>query len=96
MDNARNPFGRMLMCHMIADTLEELHDMASRIGMRREWFQPGSTPHYDVCLSRRILAVKEGAIEVSQREIVAIIRRLRIGTPLVDPSSLRAQLAFAY
>nr|WP_299533364.1 DUF4031 domain-containing protein [uncultured Herbaspirillum sp.] len=45
--------------------------------MRREWFQPGSTPHYDVCLARRRLAIDFGAVEVKPRELVAIIKRLR-------------------
>lgn len=97
VDNARNAFGRMIMCHMIADTLEELHAMASGIGLKREWFQPGSTPHYDVCLGRRALAVKAGAIEVSRREIAEIIRRLRSG--MIEPYRQQlptGQLAFAY
>lgn len=95
VDNARNVFGRMIMCHMIADTLDELHAMASDIGMKREWFQPGSTPHYDVCVARRALAVKAGAIEVGRREIVEVIRRLRSGvTEIHIRQSLQEQLDF--
>lgn len=33
-------------CHMMADTLEELHAMAASIGMKRAWFQPLSSPHW--------------------------------------------------
>lgn len=77
VDDARNRLGRMVMCHMIADTLGELHAMADAIGMRRVWFQPKSFPHYDVSLGRRRGAVARGAVELSQRELVGVIRRLR-------------------
>lgn len=77
VDRARNRLGRMVMCHMIADTLDELHTMAAAIGMRRDWFQVASFPHYDVSLTRRARALKLGAVEVDRRELVRIMRRLR-------------------
>jgi hypothetical protein len=78
VDRARNRFGRMVMCHMLADTLDELHAMADRIGLRREWFQSkASTPHYDVSLEKRALAIRHGARDCSRAEIVEVIRRLR-------------------
>jgi hypothetical protein len=52
-------------CHLFADSLEELHDFAQKIGMKKEWFQDGRLPHYDLTLTRRKEAVKQGAIEVS-------------------------------
>lgn len=39
VDNMAAPFGRMLMCHMWADTLDELLAMADRIGVQRNWLQ---------------------------------------------------------
>lgn len=77
VDSERNKFGRMVMCHMFADTIAELHQMAENIGLRREWFQPFSFPHYDVSLSRRKLAVEAGAVEVTRREGYEIRKRLR-------------------
>ena len=78
VDSQRNPFRGMLMCHMLADTEAELHAMADRIGPRREWYQShASTPHYDVPLSRRRLAVEFGAVEIGRRETVVLIRRIR-------------------
>jgi hypothetical protein len=76
--NAR--FGRMVMCHMIADSFAELHAMADRIGVQRKWFQaapPASFPHYDIALSKKALAIEAGAIECDRNEIVGHMRRLR-------------------
>ena len=74
VDDVFIPYGRMKMCHMVADTEEELHEMADKIGMRREWFQNGSHPHYDVSKSRRKMAVENGAVEITIRELVAHFR----------------------
>lgn len=63
-------FGRMKMCHMTADSREELDAMADKIGVARKWIQhPGtSREHYDIATSKRTLAVKYGAIEETMRE----------------------------
>lgn len=70
VDDMRAPFGRLIMCHMVADDEAELHEMADRIGIARKWFQGD---HYDVCLSKRAAAVRFGAKEIESREIVSII-----------------------
>lgn len=77
VDQERNAFGRMVMCHMFGDTIAELHAMADRIGMNREWFQLFSFPHYDVALGKRTKALALGAIEVDRREGYEIRKRLR-------------------
>lgn len=69
VDNARIPYGRMIMSHMLADSLEELDSMANRIGISRRWRQRG---HYDICQSKRKLAISYGAKVVTQREIAKI------------------------
>lgn len=80
VDNGRIPYRGMLMAHMLADTTRELHAMASRIGLKREWFQNHGTPHYDICQSKRAAAIRAGAIIIGRRELVAMIRRLRSRT----------------
>ena len=76
VDDMRAPFGQMIMCHMTADTSNELHKMAQLIGVRRKWCQKEDTwkEHYDICLSKRKIAVESGAVETTQREIVKMIR----------------------
>ncbi len=68
-------FGRLKMSHLIADTDEELHALVDKIGVARRWFQgpPRHDPHYDIALSKRALAVKHGAVEVTLRELSAMV-----------------------
>jgi len=51
VDNARKPFRRMLMCHMIADTTEELLEMVDRIGVDQKHIQFAglAKEHFDIC-----------------------------------------------
>lgn len=52
-------------CHMTADTVEELHAMAGRLGLKREWFQNHhkrpELHHYDLTRNKRMLALRLGA-----------------------------------
>lgn len=74
VDDMRARVGRMIMCHMIADSEAELHGMADRIGVARRWYQGD---HYDICLASRAKAIAAGAIEITRREAVRILRRRR-------------------
>ena len=68
VDDMRAPFGRMVMCHMFADSADEL---LATIGVARKWIQhagDGDREHFDIALSKRALAVKNGAIEMTWRE----------------------------
>lgn len=60
VDAPRHRVGRMVMCHMLADSMEELLAMADRIGVARKWFQPVSHPHFDICKAMRAKAVAAG------------------------------------
>jgi Protein of unknown function (DUF4031) len=52
--------------HLQADSLEELHEFAARLGLRREWFQskPGrpENDHYDLGRMGRERALELGAV----------------------------------
>ena len=78
VDNMRANYGRMKMCHMIAESTDELLAMADRIGVDRKWIQKAGTrfEHFDIALSKRRLAVAAGAVEVTMMELGRIIRRL--------------------
>lgn len=84
VDDMKAPYRGMLMCHMLADSDEELHAMAARIGVARRWWQSPertSGSHYDICQSKRALAVAAGAIEITLRQAAAMnFRRRATGT----------------
>jgi hypothetical protein len=67
--------------HMQADSLEELHAMAERLGLRRSWFQskPGKPwhDHYDLTRSRREQAILLGATVLGWREMARRSRAVR-------------------
>lgn len=70
-------FRGMKMCHMIADSTEELLEMVDKIGVQRKWIQNAGTgrEHFDICLSKRKLAVGHGAKEVHFRELADMVKK---------------------
>lgn len=79
VDDARIQMGRMKMCHMLADTTDELLAMATKIGLSHRHLQASGEPneHFDVSVSYRAKAVREGAIEIDSRGLVKLIRKKR-------------------
>lgn len=74
VDNMQAGYGRMVMCHMIADTQAELFEMADKIGVQRKWVQDYNShrEHFDICQSKRRLAVRFGAKEITMRELATM------------------------
>jgi hypothetical protein len=71
---------------LTADTEDELHAFAARLGLQRNMFQPGApagspqvsvTGHYDVTEGERDRAVALGAQAITAREEAKRERRLR-------------------
>lgn len=79
VDDMKAKFRNMTMCHMMADTTEELLEMASKIGVQHKWIQDAGTPreHFDIAMSKRALALKAGAQEIDRNKLVEIIRAKR-------------------
>lgn len=70
----------VLSCHLFTDgPAEELHALAEKIGLKREWFQEArdGTPHYDLTVKMRVAAIRAGAEQVSVRKAVEIWRERR-------------------
>jgi len=70
---------RVNSCHLLADTVDELHVFAQEIGLRRSWYQgKGSRPHYDLVASKRVEAVLNGAVELNDHaSLRAFFKRTR-------------------
>lgn len=79
VDNERIAWRGKLWCHLVADSLEELHGFASRLGLKRGWFQDRTRyPHYDVTIQVRERALQLGALDGDRASVVSCSKRLRV------------------
>jgi len=98
VDNERIEWRGKLWCHLVADSLDELHVFALRIGLRRSWFQGrASFPHYDVTTEVRERALHAGAVASGKTQMLTAARKLKaemaasasqISTPVVSKQTL--------
>lgn len=72
----KKPNGKVLYCHMIADTLVELHEFATKIEISSAWFHSGRFKHYDLNPVNRLAAVDAGAVEITSKEMVTLLKKL--------------------
>jgi len=77
VDDARHIYGRMIMSHMTATNEQELHDMVDKIGISRTHFQNINKPHYDICQSKKRLAIRHGAIQIPVAQLIFKARMLK-------------------
>jgi hypothetical protein len=73
VDDARIRWRGRLWSQLVADTPDELHTAAARLGLRREWAQDkGRTLHYDLPEELRARAIASGvATPITWRELVS-------------------------
>lgn len=89
VDNARIPatVGHITShwSHLVTSSpdIEELHQFAESIGLKRSWFQEYTKvghlyrPHYDVTDNKRAAALQAGAIAISIKELPSMLRLAR-------------------
>lgn len=78
----------MKMSHMIGTNDDELHAMASRLGIRRHF----QGDHYDICMASRVKALRMGAVEISMRQLSAMAMLRRWGQEMGDPETAPQRL----
>lgn len=84
------------MSHMIADTDDELHAMADKIGVQRRWHQapPKHDSHYDVTMTMRAKAIAAGAVAITLRELSCMAGFRRVsGGDLPNPAEAESKYA---
>jgi Protein of unknown function (DUF4031) len=64
-------------CCMIADTSEELLNMAKQLDLRDDWIKLANTPyeHFDLTISRRRIAISCGVKPITDDEYNEIIAK---------------------
>lgn len=83
VDAAIHSYGRMIMCHMWADTLPELLAMVDAIGVHRRWLQQpphASWVHFDISKGKRVEAIRLGAVETDRYGPVEHTARIDIAS----------------
>ena len=65
-------------CHLVADSIDNLHFFAQSIGLKRCWFENKKgkkRPHYDVKGEMIQKAINAGAKQVSSKEIIIFLNK---------------------
>ncbi|MGY8856989.1 MAG: DUF4031 domain-containing protein [Pseudomonadales bacterium] len=66
-------------CHMLADSLQELHDFAAFIDVDARLFhRNASYPHYDITVQMREIAIAQGAIPADRKKIIECAKKLKV------------------
>lgn len=80
IDKMNAKYRNMIMCHMLADTEQELINMAKNIGVDPKWIQYQGTykAHFDICLAKKEKALKLGAIEITHSQLRALLRAKKV------------------
>lgn len=75
VDDAVTPWRDTRWAHLMADTLDELHAFAARLGLPRRAFQDKTSgAHYDVSAELREQAIVLGAVPISRHRDRALVR----------------------
>lgn len=73
------PNGRKKYCHLIADTLDEMHSFSAKIGVKPHFFhKKASYLHYDLTEEQRNVAIENGAIAITSKELVIKSKELKL------------------
>ncbi|PTU28244.1 DUF4031 domain-containing protein [Stenotrophobium rhamnosiphilum] len=81
IDDMKESHRRMGVSHMVADTHEELHAMAGKLGVARKCYQGPPKIYYaryDISLEQRTLAFTFGAMKIAVNLMEPICKKARL------------------
>lgn len=79
VDFANISFKQDKWCHLLADSLDELHDFASLINVDKRWFHKNASyPHYDITIRTREIAIRKGALPSDRKKIIECAKKLKV------------------
>lgn len=75
VDKRKYNYKHMVMCHLLADSKLELLEFANKLNLNSKHIQFENTykEHFDICLTKRKLAIQLGAIEISNKELYSLL-----------------------
>lgn len=78
VDNVNIKWREREWCHLVADSLEELHLFADSLGLKRAWFQKNASyPHYDITSITRKKAIYLGAQMGDRQKIISCAKKMK-------------------
>lgn len=91
VDDSRLAWRGKSWCHLVADSINELHAFAEQLGLKRVWFQDRTMyPHYDVTVKVKKRALALGAYAGNKRTIITCAKRLKVELIAFERSNLSA------
>lgn len=68
--------------HLIADSVDELHQFATQLSLSKKFFMDGAiTPHYQLPAGRLDAAIREGAILLERPAFMRVVERINHTRP---------------
>ncbi len=98
VDEAVWPWRGKKWAHLMADDLEELHEFALKLGLKRAWYQYSARhAHYDVTANKREQAILLGAEDLAPfekrvlyKQVINNAKKIQNARRLASPQSTKS------
>lgn len=75
LDDSRNPINASVTCRLLADTRQELCEMAAALDLKPYKIWDPDTPleHFNVSRTTRSAAILRGCVQIAQRDFLLLV-----------------------